>query len=316
MKTYLEQILHRPVELTAYTDMAKLPLIYRNSVRLHQMTIDGQTCLLIEPTETMALPELRRCHKQIERCTGVRCALYLKQMNYYAKDVLLQEGIPFIWEKRQLYLPFLGLMLNPQDDRRLPPCTQISYLTQKLLLKALYETWTGTTVSQAAELLQVSKMSITRCFDEIEVLELPILQVRSRARKLYADPDKRAMWQLLQPVLRSPIIRTFRLAEPITAELPLSGISALAAYSMLEDDPAPTYAVEKVNLQALDAKAWKQVPANEQPMSSVHEVGYLLPFENHNAVDPLSLTLMLTDEEKADPRVELSVNEMLEEYVW
>lgn len=33
-------------------------------------------------------------------------------------------------------------------------------------------------------------------------------------------------------------------------------------------------------------------------------------------IDPLSLTLILSEEEMKDPRVESSVNEMLEEFVW
>ena len=176
--------------------------------------------------------------------------------------------------------------------------------------------WNGTTVTQAAEALGVSKMTISRCFDEIEVLELPILQVKNRARKLYAAPDKRAMWQIIQPVLRNPIIKEFRLAEIPQADLPLSGLSALAEYSMLTDNPYPTVAFEKVQIQELNPNAWKQVPQIEQPVCVAHEVGYLLPFGNHNAIDPLSAALMLTEEDKTDPRVETSLNEMLEEYVW
>ena len=204
----------------------------------------------------------------------------------------------------------MGVLLNSCDERQLNPCSQISFMTQKLLLKALYEVWNGTTVTQAAEALGVSKMTITRCFDEIEVLELPILQVRNRARKLYAAPDKRAMWQTIQPVLRNPIIKEFRLAEIPQVDLPLSGLSALAEYSMLTDNPYPTVAFEKVQIRELNPNAWKQVPQIEQPVCVAHEVGYLLPFGNHNAA------LMLTEEDKTDPRVETSLNEMLEEYVW
>jgi hypothetical protein len=316
MQAYLEKVLHREVQLTAYDDIAKLPLIYRSTVRLHVLNIDKQACLLIEPLETMALPDLRKCCKQTERLTGMPCALYLHTLSYYAKESLLREGIAFVWENHQLYLPFMGVLLNSCDERQLNPCSQISFMTQKLLLKALYEVWNGTTVTQAAEALGVSKMTISRCFDEIEVLELPILQVKNRARKLYAAPDKRAMWQIIQPVLRNPIIKEFRLAEIPQADLPLSGLSALAEYSMLTDNPYPTVAFEKVQIQELNPNAWKQVPQIEQPVCVAHEVGYLLPFGNHNAIDPLSAALMLTEEDKTDPRVETSLNEMLEEYVW
>ena len=33
MKEYLEKVLHRDVQLSAYADMPKLPLIYHNAVR-------------------------------------------------------------------------------------------------------------------------------------------------------------------------------------------------------------------------------------------------------------------------------------------
>ena len=54
----------------------------------------------------------------------------------------------------------------------------------------------------------------------------------------------------------------------------------------------------------------------ERPACIAHEVGYILPFNGHNAIDPLSITLMLTDEDRADPRIEMSLDKMLEEYVW
>ena len=44
--------------------------------------------------------------------------------------------------------------------------------------------------------------------------------------------------------------------------------------------------------------------------------GHAIGGGNHNAIDPLSAALMLTEEDKTDPRVETSLNETLEEYVW
>jgi predicted DNA-binding transcriptional regulator YafY len=55
-------------------------------------------------------------------------------------------------------------------------------LTQKLLLSALYQGWQKVTVTQAAKLLNVSKMSITRCFDELEALNIPYLSIQKRSR--------------------------------------------------------------------------------------------------------------------------------------
>ena len=315
VQEYLELLLHRSV-LLEERSVDKLPLIYRNAVRLYTLRIDAQECVLIELMENMPLTELRKCYRQITRILGVACALYLHSMTYYAKDALLQEGIPFVWEGRLMYLPFIGTMLSSREDRQLKPCTQISFLTQKLLLKSLYEGWQGINVSQAAQAMNVTKTSITRCFDEIDSLALPVLKVKNRARKLFANPDKQAMWNMIRPVLRSPIIRTFSLTKLLPTDLPLSGLSALAAQSMLADNSYPTVAFEKSQMRALNVTAWKQVPPMEQPACVAHEIGYVLSLGTINAIDPLSVVLMLTDDEKADPRVEKAINEMLEAYVW
>jgi hypothetical protein len=42
----------------------------------------------------------------------------------------------------------------------------------------------------------------------------------------------------------------------------------------------------------------------------------VVSFGKGDAIDPLSLLLSLTDDEKADERIEISIREMLEEYVW
>ena len=61
------------------------------------------------------------------------------------------------------------------NEREIAPVHLISYLTQKLIFVAIYEKWVEVTVSEAAIKLKVSKMSISRCFDEIEYLNVDIM---------------------------------------------------------------------------------------------------------------------------------------------
>ncbi|MCD8151125.1 MAG: helix-turn-helix domain-containing protein [Clostridiales bacterium] len=204
-----------------------------------------------------------------------------------------------------------------ENEQRTPKsCSVISFLTQKLLLKALYENWQNVSAVQAAEKLEVSRMSITRCFDEIEALGMPFLKISGRSRRFFALNDKKSMWEEMRPFLRNPVIREFRPERKPDADMVLSGISALAEYSMLGEDNYVTYAVGKDQVAALGLKSIREVPGNEEPVCIVQEVGYLLPFKKGKAVDPLSLILILSDEELEDPRVESCMNEMLEELVW
>ena len=54
----------------------------------------------------------------------------------------------------------------------------------------------------------------------------------------------------------------------------------------------------------------------DEPGCIIQEVGYMVTFGKGDAIDPLSLLLSLPDNEKADERIEISIREMLEEYVW
>jgi hypothetical protein len=181
---------------------------------------------------------------------------------------------------------------------------------------ALYEGWQRITVTKAAEMMGVSKMSITRCFDELEAMDIPYLMVRSRARSISADADKKAMWEKIKPILRNPIITTYALKEKPDIQLPIAGTMALAHYSMLDESNRPTYAITKKNLSEIDLSAGRQTPAGEIPGCTIQELGYQIPFEDGRAVDPLTIVLGMGEEELSDPRVSMAIDEMLEEHVW
>lgn len=85
---------------------------------------------------------------------------------------------------------------------------------------------------------------------------------------------------------------------------------------MLSDNDFPTYGVTKKELADTGIKKLKQVRRGEEIGCIVLELGYFIDYGQKSIQDPLSVALSLTDEEKQDERVMISINEMLEEYVW
>ncbi|MEE3420300.1 MAG: hypothetical protein VZR02_04260 [Lachnospiraceae bacterium] len=316
MKEYIERILHQNVQIIPYKEIDRLPLTFRGGYSLSRMIIGGQEVLLAVPAERIPLSDLRKQHRQMEAYSGLTCVLYLKNMNYYARDKMIEEGIPFVWEGHQIYLPFLGALLDDNPRQAIPVCGQISFLTQKLLLTALYQGWKHVTVTKAAEILGVSKMSITRCFDELEAMNIPYLTIRNRARNFSADQDKRNMWEIIRPILRTPVIRTYLLKEEPGIVLPMAGTMALAHFSMLDEERCPIYAFTKKELPKMNVSSENWVPAGEDPGCIVQELGYYIYFQDGKAVDPLTAALSLTEEELTDPRISIAVDEMLEKHVW
>lgn len=316
MKEYLEQVLHQSMEEMKYGDAGRLPLVCRNSFEFSILRFGKQEFLIAAPIEDMSLTELRKMWFQLERYSGYPCAFYLKKINWYSAPRMVEEGIPFVWENHQVYLPFWGMLLQENTLRMPKKCSKISFLTQKLLLTALYENWKDVSAVQAAKILEVTRMSVIRCYDEIESLGLPFLQSKKRSRLFCAPDNKKEMWETMLPFLRNPVLHVFALERKPEAEMLLSGTSALAEYSMLGESDYPTYAVKKDRIGTLGIKQIREVPEGEEPACIVQEVGYILSFGEGVAVDPLSVVLMLTEDELEDPRVDHCKNEMLEDLVW
>ncbi|HJD27150.1 MAG TPA: helix-turn-helix domain-containing protein [Candidatus Blautia intestinipullorum] len=314
MKDFIEKTLHQKVEIIPYKEIKKFPLVLRTNYQFYRMKIMDQICILAKPEENFGMAALRRQQRQIEHLAGVYCVLYLNNMNYYSRDKMLEEGIPFVWENHQVYIPFLGLLLKQNEARVIKPCLKISFLTQKFLLIALYEEWDDLTVTVVAEQIKVSKMSVTRVFDEIESLGIPVLAKRGRSRRYIKIGSKKEIWGTIRPFLRTPLVREYYLERNLSNISIKSGMSGLAELSMLEDNSYPTYAITKYEIREKGIDQERQIPRDEIPGCVVQEIGYCIPFYNGNIIDPLSIYLLLKDVD--DPRVETALEKMLEEYVW
>jgi hypothetical protein len=228
---------------------------------------------------------------------------------------MIADGIPFIVEDKEIYLPFLGILLNSISERDIKPVQRISFLTQKMILTAIYEKWNGITVTKAAEQLDITKMSASRCFDEIDFFDMPILGTKGKSRVINVPDDVKELWSSIEVYMRNPVINIFYINDNLNLPV-FGGMSALAEYSMISDNKYPTYVVAKKDIKDLALKDRLVDIKKDEPSCIIQEVGYVVSFGKGDAIDPLSLLLSLSDDEKKDERIEISIREMLEEYVW
>ena len=316
MKDFIEKSLRRPVTLVENMEiLKKLPLKFKGSYELFSVYQDNVEWIIAKPKKELRLNALRYDRNQIDKVAGLNCALYFNKLNYYTKEIMLNEGIPFILEGKQVFLPFLGMLLSEKNNRRLVPVHTISFLTQKLILCALYEKWNDMNVTKIAEKLGVTKMSVSRCLDEIEYLDIKILDKSGKTRKVSVSEENKVLWEEIKPVLRNPIITRFQLAEDIRLDKK-AGMSALCEFSMLSDNEYPTYAIIKSELKETNIKQIRQISIGEDIGCEVLEVGYFIEYNGKMVQDPLSIMLSLSAEDLEDERVQICIEEMLEEYVW
>ena len=315
MKEYIEQCLRQTINIIENkTVYSKLPLKYKGIYTIYNVSTKHIDWIVLKPNKSIHLNDLRKDQKQLEIITNLNVALYFDKLSTYAKNIMLDEGIPFIVNNKQLYLPFYGIMLSDKDNRKLAPVHTISFLTQKLLLLALYEKWQNMNVTNISKRLNVSKMSITRCFDEIEFLDLDILDTSKKNRNITVKEETKILFDKIKPILRNPVITKYELNTDIKLDK-LAGISALSEYSLLEDNEYPTYAILKKDLKNLDlanTTAYKE----ENIGCVVLELGYFIDIHKKGISDPITVLLSLTNEELEDERINISIKEMMEDYVW
>lgn len=316
MKDFLEQTLRQSVlvEETEYLN-DKLPLAYRGRYSLYKVETNGQLWIAIRPKNEASLVMLRNDRAKIEKLANLNCAIFLDSTSFYIKEKLVEEGIPFVLKGKQVYLPFIGFLLSSGNKRDIAPVHLISFLTQRLIFVAIYEKWENVTVSEAAIKLGVTKKSVSRCFDEIEYLNIDILGMKGKSRVITVPKDIKKLWDDIQSVLRNPVIARYELAENIHLDKK-AGISALCEFSLLSDNAYPTYAITKKDIAESGIKKMKQVHLGDEIGCVVLELGYFVDFENRGTEDPLSVALSITEKEKQDERISISIREMLEEYVW
>lgn len=316
MKEYLEKTLRQQVSIKANNSLCdKLPLAFKGRYYFFDIETNGMHWIAIKPKSGAGLVTLRKDRAKVQAAAGLNCAIFMESTTCYIKEKLIEEGIPFVLADKQVYLPFIGFLLTSSGERDIAPVQLISYLTQKLILIAIYEKWDKVTVSEAAVRLGVTKTSVTRCFDEIEYLSIDILDAKGKSRAITVSEDRKQLWEKLQSVLRNPVIARYELREDLLLDKK-AGITALCEYSLLSDNDYPTYAITKKEISETGIKKVKRVCRGEEIGCVVLELGYFIDFENKKIEDPLSVVLSLSDEEKQDERVCISVDEMLEGYVW
>ena len=158
MREYLKKTLRQNVKIKENNDLYdRLPLAFKGRYDLFDVEINGIDWLAIQPKGDVGLIALRKDRAKVQNISGLNCAIFLKSTTPYIKEKLVEDGTPFVLKGKQVYLPFIGCLLSNSGERDIAPVDIISYLTQKLILMAIYERWNKVTVSEAATKLGVSK---------------------------------------------------------------------------------------------------------------------------------------------------------------
>ena len=232
---------------------------------------------------------------------------------------MVQKGIPFIVPGTQAFLP--GALVDLRERFPKPSGRGRSSLSPTAQLTLLYhlerEPLGGLPLNSIAEKLHCSAMMLSKVKEELEEAGICEVERIGRSMTLKFPASNRALWDLAQVRLTSPVKKTrwVQWKSPGSPAL-LSGISALSRRTMLAADRLPTYALGPKMLESwLEHGTLTGCPDAEQATAKIEVWSYEPKLIGDNeSVDPLSLYLSLRY--SADERVQQQLERLMEDFKW
>ena len=310
------QIIEKP-----FLDEKRFPIFLRNEYDILQGEVENIPCLLLKKIGDMNLAQMKKHMQVVTNYTDTPCVFVLDHVTDYQKKRLIELRISFIVPGKQLYMPFLGVVLSREYKKIKKPAQQISFAAQKIVLLAAYQKWGSMTVTQIARLAGYSKMTVSRCLDELEgvIPDCVIVEGRNRRLSLPSAKTVREQYDFLKPFLRSPVRKVISLFDiPLKIKnLSAGGFSALSEYTMLADNAYPTYAVSKNDFRHLEKdESFLITPEGEEPKALLEVWEYLILLTDKKLPDPISLAISFEKRGDTDDRTKMAIEKMLEEYTW
>jgi hypothetical protein len=299
-----------------------LPLFLRERYAIYSTRLFGRKSLLAleaEDWEGGSPGEYRTHSKALRAMLGEPVVLVLPILPSYARNRMVQMGIPFIVPGSQTFIPNRLIDLRerfpqPSPKRRetLSPAAQCT-----VLYHLLREPLDKTPLKVIGQKVHYSPMMMTKVKDELEATEICETVRSGRSMCLDFMVKGRSLWERVQPQLTSPVKKTrwVQWEKPGYPAL-LAGISALSLRTMIADDRLPTYALP---LQAfhdfLEGGTFTGCRDAENATARI-EIWFYDPLllGDSRMVDPLSLYLSLRN--SADERVQQQLERLFEEVRW
>ncbi len=310
MKKMLGDLLHTEVKELVFGEKEKLPLYLAAGYEIKMFRLFETEVLFLRPKEQLSLAVLKKHWAAFTALSGRPCVICGCALSRYGRRRMIELGIPFLWDRDNMYLPFLGLSLGKTAAAPLPAVKKFSPMTQKTVLTALYEKWSKVSTKEIAAKLKVARITAARTLRELQALGLPLVEQEGKTKYFSYRGESRRLFELCRPYFSDPVEKSLPLREVPREVKYKSGLSALAARSLLAEEACPTFAVSKREYKALALDRYPS-PEEDEPSCVVQVMNYSL--KEGESVDPISALLSLSDAEKKDPRVEKAAEKILEE---
>jgi hypothetical protein len=307
---YIERTLGERVTRQSWQGVTQLPYYLHNAYNFEEATIGTQKCLLIAPQgELGTISAIKKHIQRIQSEWAYPVVLELQLLSRQRKETLVKEKIPFVVHEKQIYLPFMGAVLQEKyDNAKKPDVEKLSPSAQVLLFLFIYGGNKPLYLSKIPDRLGFQPMRVTRA--AVQLVEIGLLEThKDGVQKVLTSPlTPRELFEKAKPFLLNPVRRKIYINKTdVKSDYFFAGESALSEKSMLNFPKVDVYGTARVpkntaEMQLIDSETqcelelWRYDPTK---------------LSGKNYADVLSLVITLQDIQ--DERIEMCVEEMLNE---
>ena len=319
-KDNLESLFPYPVsmeEIPAPKDKHLIALLLKR--KFYSIKIDSLQLIGIcpKPGENYSANVYKKHLAEYEQKLDEKCIFILNNPTDAQVDSFLKNQIPFVSDRNQVYIPFLGIMLAKSlkvnkyaDDEKMMPATQELFLYMFYGKKKYY------LKSEAADELNLTRTSLTRASEQLIAMNLITQTKVGKEYRMELLGAGSELFRKAEKFLITPVFKSFYVDSKDLAENGIkTGESALAMCSMMNPPKIPQVALYKddkraKNLIPVDIR-WEDCenPVEVQLWKYPPEI-----FSKEGRVDTVSMLCTL----KAifDERIEGEVEEIIGEERW
>lgn len=310
----LESLLGDNVRISeqSHSLAAVLPMSLRNRFQYYRVEQASLSFMLAVEKSVSTLGKLTAYTKlksRLENILGKDTVFYMPPLPANIRFRYMKAGLPYISEDGSANLPGILRMSLKKVAMPQKPGNKLSPLAQLIILRQLLkEDMEGRTQQEASNILNVSRMGISKA-----LRELKYHQLCDYAGVIHFSRLGKQLWEQAYPLMKTPVHAQHFIQAPTNKQaMQISGESALAQQSLLMETGLPTVAIGRKQYAEFKKEGLFIFGTDEEDADFILQVwNYppsLLAQPESRYVDPLSLILSLADSN--DERVLQELNQL------
>lgn len=308
---YIEQVLGVKTSILSDRVFEDLPVFIPANYEIELVEIENLQIIRIHPKgELGSFVQLKKHLSIILENENKPFFLLLDSCSAKQRDCLIKSKIPFVVDKKQLYLPFLGVFLQERYSKKKPLASKFGPIAQLIFLYYIYRHQEQVPMTLLEKSLQLSPMAVSRAVSQLESLRIIRTFKKGVSKIIASDAQGPELFEKARPYLHSPVKkRGYVDVSSLPPHALRSGLSALSEKTMLNPPLVEVYAVSSLGGDAV-LEEFLSDPEKEKAIEIWAYDPALLG--DGEAVDTLSLCLSL--EEEKDERVLGEINDLLKKF--